>query len=508
MIGKFGETFVLDWGEALVVNPETLATEGPVPAASEVEEQTDSPAGGTVPYMPPERLDGSGTPLDATSDVYALGATLYKILTGRDAFRATNRQQLLDKILKGDYLSPRDVNPGTSATLTAICAKAMSIRQRDRYQNAGALADDIQSWMDDEPVSCRKENWIDWTGRCMRRYRAATLATLLTLLAIITATSLLAVMSTRNARQRAEDLAALQQAHVRTELARESGLAALARYAAMQIERETESTWKTMEQAALNPKIPEWCSIAERDQAPCPDLQAWLEKLYTQHREDLRGSSWFVLNAQGDQLGRFPEGRLAQEGIRNFSHKSYFHGELVEYPEGTDRKPLTIPALSTVFWSSSDACRKVAYSVPIPSPEGNGPMGVLVMTVRLGDVRMLDIDVDGRIDRQAVLVDLRADWKERTGTVLQHPSFREERIDPDQAPLIDAEVVQRLQSLLPRPDMPRIVPEVRHDFMDPILKELRLAAIAPVRVRGGTTGLFVVVTEPPEAHVAAVSADR
>ncbi len=125
MVGKFGETFVLDWGEALVINPHTLATEGPVPAATDIERSTDSPAGGTVPYMAPERLDGEGAALDPTSDVYSLGATLYKILTGRDAFRSTNRHELVDTILRNDYPSPRQINPGISRTLSEIVAKAI-----------------------------------------------------------------------------------------------------------------------------------------------------------------------------------------------------------------------------------------------------------------------------------------------------------------------------------------------------------------------------------------------
>lgn len=496
MAGKFGETFVLDWGEALIVNPQTLATEGPVPAASDAEEQTDSPAGGTVPYMPPERLDGSGSFLDATSDVYALGATLYKVITGRDAFRANSRQQLVDKILKGDYPPPQDVASSASRTLSAIAAKAMSVRRESRYQSAGELADDIQAWMDDEPVSCLQEGWMDWLGRVSRRHRAATLATLMTLLAIIAATSVLAAMSARNARQRSEDLADLQRAHERTELARQSGLAALARYAAVQIERDIETTWKSMEQASRNEQLPAWIDKARQTQASCPELQQWLGKLYATHREDLRGSSWFVLDHTGDQVGRFPEGRLADEGIRNFSHKSYFHGEEDEYPEGTTRPAARTPALSIVFYSSSDQCRKIAYSVPIPNPADPAqPLGVIVMTVRLGDVKLLDIDVDGRVDRQALLVDVRADWKDRSGTVLQHPSFREERLDPDQAPLLDAELVSRLVEMR-RTSGGRQTPELNLTFVDPIQAEERIAAIAPVRVRNSYLGWFIVVTEP------------
>jgi serine/threonine protein kinase len=504
MVGKFGETFMLDWGEALIVNPQTLATEGPVPAASDIEENTDSPAGGTVPYMPPERLDGSGTPLDATSDVYALGATLYKLLTGTDAFRASNRQQLVDRILKGMYLSPREVNRKSSPTLSAIVAKAMAVKREDRYASAGALADDIQAWMDDEPVACRKEDWLDWVSRMARRHRAATLSTMCALLAIIAATSLLAVTSARNAEDRANDLVQLQSAHERTDAARRSGLAALARYAATQIERDIEGAWKSMEQAAAEPQLTTWIAEAQSTQTISKPMQEWLGALYARHREDLLGSSWFVLDEQGNQLGRFPEGLLAMEGFRPFAHKSYFHGGENEFEEGTAHKPLTAPAISTVFWSSSDNCRKIAYSVPIHDPvDKTHVRGVLVMTVRLGDVKMLDIDVGGTVHRDALLIDARQDWKDRAGTVLQHPGFREERLDPDKAPLVAPEVMERLTRLRSTANGSRAIPEVMDDLMDPVLSERRIAAIAPVRVRGKDVGWFAVVAEPGDEIAAA-----
>lgn len=499
MVGKFGETFMLDWGEALVVNPQTLATEGPVPAASDVEVQTDSPAGGTVPYMPPERLDGSGSPLDATSDVYALGATLYKVLTGRDAFRAANRQQLVDKILKGDYPPPRDVDRRISQTLSAIVAKALAVARDDRYSSAGALADDLQSWMDDEPVRCRQETWLDWLGRMARRHRAAVLATFFTLLALITATSLLAVASSQNARHRAEELQ-------RTDAARRSGLAALARFAATQIERDTESCWKSMELAAAEPQLTGWIAEVQTSKQISKPLQDWLLRLSAVHRDDLQGSSWFVLDEQGQQLGRFPEGLLAMEGIRPFGHKSYFHGEEREYAEGSAHKPLTAPSVSTVFWSSSDNCRKIAYSVPIYDPNDRATIrGVLVMTVRLGDVKVLDIDVGGTVQRAALLLDARPDWKNRTGTVLQHPGFREDQIQPDEAPLVAPEVMARLSTLRAEAAEGHAVPEVLDDLMDPVVGEPRLAAISPVRVRNRDIGWFAVVAEPVDESRATTS---
>jgi hypothetical protein len=219
-----------------------------------------------------------------------------------------------------------------------------------------------------------------------------------------------------------------------------------------------------------------------------------------------------VLGATGDQLARYPAGELTFGTLRNFAYKSYFHGEEQEYEEGTQRSPLRLPALSTVFFSSSDEIRKIAYSVPIWKPGDNSqPVGVLVMTVALGDVDLIDIQVDDQgqpeagndhAHRHALLIDLRADWKDRRGTVLQHPVFREERLDPDQAPLVADGTVVQLDEIRGRSASRGVVPEIAHDFVDPILGESRMAAIAAVRVRGTKIGWFVVVTEPPSPGLA------
>lgn len=502
MVGKFGETFVLDWGEAVVINPQTLATEGPVPAVRGLDSQTDSPGGGTVPYMAPERVDLSGTPLDITSDVYSLGATLYKVLTGRDAFRASTRQELVDKIRTGDYTLPRELNPQVPPALADVCAKALSLRREDRYQNAGDLADDIQAWMDDEPISLRRETWGEWLSRISRRHRAAALATLATLFAIILGTSALAVMSFSNARQRAEDLQT-------AEAFRQSGLKALTRFAALQIERDIEANWKILEEAARNEKLTEWINHVESTRERSTDLQNWLGELYAANR---KVSSWFLLGATGNQLGRYPDGELTFGELRNFAYKAYFHGQGVEYDENSQHPPMRQPALSSVFWSSSDACRKIAYSVPVWGNSSDGkPIGVLVMTVKLGDIELIDIEVGGTPvrpsaltprthednHRHALLIDLRSDWNNHRGTVLQHPLFREERLDPDQTPLVPDATVHQLEGILQRASSRGIVPEILPDFRDPILDWSRQAAIAPVRVRNQNIGWFVVVTEPP-----------
>ncbi|MEZ6066400.1 MAG: hypothetical protein R3B90_11995 [Planctomycetaceae bacterium] len=86
----------------------------------------------------------------------------------------------------------------------------------------------------------------------------------------------------------------------------------------------------------------------EQRTAASDELQEWLSKQYTRHLE-LKASSWFVLSATGDQVGRFPEGRLDLEDFRNFAHKSYFHGGEEEFAEGTSQAPTSRPAVDRIL---------------------------------------------------------------------------------------------------------------------------------------------------------------
>ncbi|MEZ6066399.1 MAG: hypothetical protein R3B90_11990 [Planctomycetaceae bacterium] len=132
--------------------------------------------------------------------------------------------------------------------------------------------------------------------------------------------------------------------------------------------------------------------------------------------------------------------------------------------------------------------------------EGGPIVGVLVMTVKLGDIRLLDIDVGGEVERQAVLVDVRNDWQNLCGTVVQHPQFREEWVSSKKVPLVEEGVCKTLLGIRGREAGHRSMPEIDQDFYDPVLETRRIAAIAPVAVRQEQTGWFVIVAEPTLAE--------
>src|SRR5205807_255987 len=108
---------------------------------------------GTPAYMSPEQAAGRLDELGPRSDVYSLGATLYCLLTGQPPFAERDVGAVLRKVQQGDFLPPRQVKRDVPAALEAVCLKAMALRPPDRYATAKDLAEEVERWLADEPVS-------------------------------------------------------------------------------------------------------------------------------------------------------------------------------------------------------------------------------------------------------------------------------------------------------------------------------------------------------------------
>jgi serine/threonine-protein kinase len=121
--------------------------------------------------MSPEQAAGRLDQLSPASDIYGLGAILYCLLTGRAPFTGKNMGELLRRVEKGDWVAPRKVNGGVPRGLEAICCKAIALRPEARYPSAKALAEDVEHWLADEPVSAEREPFLARLGRWVRRHR-------------------------------------------------------------------------------------------------------------------------------------------------------------------------------------------------------------------------------------------------------------------------------------------------------------------------------------------------
>jgi eukaryotic-like serine/threonine-protein kinase len=186
MLGKYGETLIVDWGLAKIGNQleEALQAESVfiTPSGDSNPQTQMGTIFGTLEYASPEQADGRLDRIGPTSDVYSLGATLYSVLTGQPPVPKLSPEQMLQRVRTGDFSPPRELNADTPRALEAICLKAMSLKPIDRYPSATALASDLELWLAGEPVSAYPEPLQDRATRFARRHRTAVAAGLVGLM--------------------------------------------------------------------------------------------------------------------------------------------------------------------------------------------------------------------------------------------------------------------------------------------------------------------------------------
>lgn len=184
MLGDFGEAIVVDWGLAKVLGSQELeyeglgSTEGTEISASKAVRTTGGGAHtemgtvmGTPRYMSPEQAAGNVASLDARSDIFALGAILYCILTSEPPFEGYNTNEVLINVRLAQYRPARSRKTWVPPALEAIISKALRAEVGERYSTALELAQDVQRWLANEPVSVYVEPWWIKAQRWVYKHR-------------------------------------------------------------------------------------------------------------------------------------------------------------------------------------------------------------------------------------------------------------------------------------------------------------------------------------------------
>jgi WD40 repeat protein/predicted Ser/Thr protein kinase len=160
---------------------------------------------GTPNYMSPEQADPKRGPTTAASDVYALGAVLYHLVTGRPPFLAETVTQTLRLVAEDEPVSPRLLNPSVPRDLETICLKCLPKDPNRRYASAQELADELGRFLRDEPIRARP---IGAPARLMRWCRrkpalAASLGAVAVLLLVVLIGSPIALVRINHERNEA-----------------------------------------------------------------------------------------------------------------------------------------------------------------------------------------------------------------------------------------------------------------------------------------------------------------
>jgi hypothetical protein len=174
MLGRFGETLVVDWGLARTVERDDGARasgeETALPTlAGDSTKTRQGELKGTLAYMSPEQASGFWDIIGPATDIFSLGATLYHMLVARPPYGDGKTTQ---QIRQAEFTAPRHLKPGIPAALEAICLKSMARKPDERYRSALELASDLERFLADEPVTAFREPLTGRAGRWLRKHRA------------------------------------------------------------------------------------------------------------------------------------------------------------------------------------------------------------------------------------------------------------------------------------------------------------------------------------------------
>ncbi|VTR99003.1 serine threonine protein kinase : Probable serine/threonine-protein kinase OS=Blastopirellula marina DSM 3645 GN=DSM3645_09987 PE=3 SV=1: Pkinase [Gemmata massiliana] len=417
-----------------------------------------APALGTLFYMAPEQADLSAAP-DARWDVYALGAVMYRTLTGEPPHRnepgATHvTTGTLDAQLaayrKLIFSAPkprahRSV-PGVDSGLAAIIDKCLEPSPSKRFANPQAVLAALDAWN------------LQRVRRPLLWVTGFTFVLLFCLMALL---GQYLFRTTVNTAEHGVESRALDANRF------------AAQTEARQLGAQVQLRWVQLEAAARNQQLRELLQKGEQmkdDPGAGPKLDQLLaerkERGDKQFSDSEKASIWFADDAGGYQRGTSPPSEPSRHKYRGY--RDYFNGtgEFPETASGTPPGIVTRPHRSVAYRRKQDtggSVWAVAFTVPVMSDGPNPkPIGVVGMTIDLADAAPEDAN------RFSVLIDTRPDFKTgRRGLILRHPYWSATKGESD-PPLYYADAVVKWADTMREAGSDTLPLKGGHEYTDPV----------------------------------------
>lgn len=171
LLGPDGRLRIVDFGLAQLTDEPNLTVTGEIM--------------GTPAYLSPEQTRGDARDIDHRTDIYALGATLYQLITWQRPFEGATREQIIDRIRTTEPPRPRLRDASIPRDIETICLRAMDKDPARRHPSAAELADDLRRFTDGRPILSRRHGILDYTAKWIRRHKAPAVAIIATAAVVV-----------------------------------------------------------------------------------------------------------------------------------------------------------------------------------------------------------------------------------------------------------------------------------------------------------------------------------